>query len=35
VITVNSKRFSFSVPSHLVNLNDGTAGIDFIADPQE
>jgi hypothetical protein len=35
VVSVASKRFSFNVPSHLVNLNDNVTAIDFFADPQE
>jgi Beta-propeller repeat len=32
VVTVNSKRFTFSLPSHVINLIDNVADIDFVAD---
>ncbi|MBP6002942.1 MAG: carboxypeptidase regulatory-like domain-containing protein [Pyrinomonadaceae bacterium] len=35
VVTVNSKRFMFSVPSRVVNLPDSITDLDFIALPQE
>jgi hypothetical protein len=34
VVTVNSKRFTFSVPSHVVSLIDNAVDIDFVADGQ-
>ncbi len=34
VVTVNSKRFTFQVPSRVINLVDNVADVDFIADPQ-
>lgn len=33
VITVNSKRFTFQVPSRVISLTDSVEGIDFVADP--
>ncbi|HEV7644006.1 MAG TPA: hypothetical protein VGO50_08715 [Pyrinomonadaceae bacterium] len=33
VITVKSRRFNFSNPSHLINLQDSIFSEDFIADP--
>ena len=35
VITVNSKRYTFSSPSRVISLVDNIADADFIADPQE
>ncbi len=34
VVTVNSKRFTFQVPSRVITLVDNVADADFIADPQ-
>lgn len=34
VVTVNSQRYTFSVPSRVVSLVDNVADADFIADPQ-
>lgn len=34
VVSINSKRFIFSVPSRAVTLADNVEGIDFVADPQ-
>jgi hypothetical protein len=33
VVTVKSRRFTFSNPSHLINLQDSIFSEDFIADP--
>jgi hypothetical protein len=33
VVTVNSRRFTFSTPSRVITLVDNVADIDFIADP--
>ena len=35
VLTVNSRRYSFSVPSRVISLVDNVADADFTADPQE
>jgi hypothetical protein len=35
VVTVNSKRYNFSVPSRVVTLVDNLANVNFVADPQE
>jgi len=35
VVTVNSKRYTFSAPSRVVSLVDNIVDADFIADPQE
>jgi len=35
IVTVNSRRYSFSTPSMVVMLVDNIAGANFIADPQE
>ncbi|MFN0277242.1 MAG: Calx-beta domain-containing protein [Pyrinomonadaceae bacterium] len=35
VVTVNSQRFTFSVPSRVISLVDNVVDADFIADPQE
>ncbi len=35
VITVNSKRYTFSAPSRVISLIDNVADADFTADPQE
>jgi hypothetical protein len=32
VLTVNSRRFTFQVPSRVISLTDNVTGIDFIAD---
>jgi hypothetical protein len=32
VLTVNSRRFTFQVPSRVISLTDNAAGMDFIAD---
>jgi hypothetical protein len=32
VLTVNSRRFTFQVPSRVISLTDNATGIDFIAD---
>jgi hypothetical protein len=32
VLTVNSRRFTFQVPSQVISLTDNVTGIDFIAD---
>lgn len=34
VVTVNSKRFTFSSPSRIISLTDSVTDADFIADPQ-
>jgi hypothetical protein len=34
VVTVNSRRFTFSTPSRVITLVDNVADADFIADPQ-
>lgn len=33
VISVNSKRFIFPIPSRVITLNDSVADADFVADP--
>ena len=33
VLTVNSRRFTFQVPSRVISLTDNATGIDFVADP--
>ncbi len=33
VLTVNSRRFTFAVPSRVISLTDSAVDIDFIADP--
>jgi len=33
VLTVNSRRFTFQVPSRVISLTDNVTGIDFVADP--
>jgi len=33
VVTVNSKRFTFQVPSRVISLTDSVNDIDFVADP--
>ncbi|MFN0279642.1 MAG: CHRD domain-containing protein, partial [Pyrinomonadaceae bacterium] len=35
VVTVNSRRYTFSLPSRVISLVDNVADADFIADPQE
>ncbi len=35
VVTVNSRRFTFSAPSRVISLVDNVVDADFIADPQE
>ncbi|MFN0277676.1 MAG: DUF4394 domain-containing protein [Pyrinomonadaceae bacterium] len=35
VVTVNSRRYTFSTPSRVISLVDNVADADFIADPQE
>lgn len=35
VLTVNSRRYAFSVPSRVISLVDNVIDADFIADPQE
>ena len=35
VVTINSRRFTFQVPSRAVTLNDSVSDVDFAADPQE
>jgi hypothetical protein len=35
VITVNSRRYTFSMPSRVISLVDNIVDADFIADPQE
>jgi hypothetical protein len=32
VVTVNSRRFTFQVPSHVVTLTDNIADLNFVAD---
>jgi len=34
VVTVNSKRYNFSVPSRAITLVDNLADVNFVADPQ-
>ena len=34
VVTVNSRRFTFSTPSRVITLVDNVANIDFVANPQ-
>jgi hypothetical protein len=34
VVTVNSRRYSFSVPSRVITLVDNLADVNFVADPQ-
>ncbi len=33
IVTVNSRRFIFQVPSRVIHLTDSLADVDFIADP--
>jgi hypothetical protein len=33
VVTVNSRRFTFSTPSRVITLVDNLADVDFVADP--
>jgi hypothetical protein len=33
VVTVNSQRYTFSVPSRVITLVDNLADVDFVADP--
>lgn len=33
VLTVNSKSFTFQVPSRVINLNDNVTDADFTANP--
>ena len=35
VVTVNSRRYTFSVPSRVISLIDNVVDADFIANPQE
>jgi len=35
VVTVNSKRYSFTAPSQVISLVDNVVDLNFIADPQE
>jgi hypothetical protein len=35
VVTVNSKRYTFSSPSRVISLVDNVTDLDFVADPQE
>jgi len=35
VVTVNSKRYTFSMPSRVISLVDNIVDADFIADPQD
>ena len=32
VVTINSKRYTFSVPSRVISLNDSVGDIDFAAE---
>jgi len=34
VVTVNSKRYTFGVPSRAITLVDNLADVNFVADPQ-
>ncbi|MBK7934615.1 MAG: hypothetical protein IPK01_14320 [Acidobacteria bacterium] len=34
IVTINSKRFIFSVPNRVVTANDSVTDVDFVADPQ-
>ncbi|MGI8409068.1 MAG: carboxypeptidase-like regulatory domain-containing protein, partial [Pyrinomonadaceae bacterium] len=33
IVTVNSKRFGFQIPSRVITLHDQIADVDFIAEP--
>jgi hypothetical protein len=35
VVTVNSRRFTFSTPSRVISLVDNIADADFTADPEQ
>ncbi len=35
VVTVNSKRYTFSMPSRVITLVDNVTDADFVADPQQ
>jgi hypothetical protein len=35
VVTVNSRRYTFSIPSRVVSLVDNIVDADFVAEPQE
>lgn len=35
VVTVNSKRFLFTVPSRVVSVPDSVSNVDFVAMPEE
>ncbi|MEO8042759.1 MAG: carboxypeptidase-like regulatory domain-containing protein [Acidobacteriota bacterium] len=35
LVTINSKRYAFAVPSRLVTMNDNVTSFDFVAEPQE
>ena len=35
VVTVKSRRFHFTQPSQILNLNDDVSNLNFVADPQE
>ena len=35
VVTINSQRYTFSMPSRVISLVDNVVDADFIADPQE
>lgn len=34
VVTVNSKRFAFAMPSRVISLTDSVSNADFVADPE-
>ncbi len=33
VVTINSKRYTFAVPSRVINLGDSVGEVDFSAEP--
>ena len=33
IVAVNSKRFTFQVPSRVISLTDNLTDVDFVADP--
>jgi len=33
VVTINSKRYTFTVPTRVIQVNDNVEGVDFVAEP--
>ena len=35
IVIVRSKRYTFTVPTRVIQVNDSVEGVDFIAEPQQ